>query len=167
MKARSKASLNIGTINFYAISCWLTYHWKVILSPFSHPSIRTPSQTNNWAAHEILTPAVAKQRKAVIQQLVAVAQECFRMNNYPTMFQFVAALTSAAVQRLQRTWELVPKKVFATTIITMGPDLFKIMDVLGQYTVQCTERSTLVGRYSTCIGIWSIRRFRNRMFVTN
>lgn len=66
---------------------------------------------NNWAVHEILNQPTAKERKMVIQHMVAIAQACSKLKNFSTMFQLVAALTSTAVQRLQKTWDLVSKKV--------------------------------------------------------
>jgi son of sevenless-like protein len=64
-----------------------------------------------WIGKEILSCDQPRKRCALVQKLVAIAEYCHELRNYVTIFQITAALCSSAIQRLKKTWDLVPQNV--------------------------------------------------------
>ena len=68
-------------------------------------------QMTLWIAKEILSCDQPRKRCALVQKLVAIAEYCRELRNYVTIFQITAALCSSSIQRLKKTWDLVPQSV--------------------------------------------------------
>ena len=64
-----------------------------------------------WVAKEILSRDHARQRSAVVERMLQIAEQCHKLNNFVTVFQITSALTSASIQRLRGTWECLPQAV--------------------------------------------------------
>ncbi len=64
----------------------------------------------SWAVSEILTRADVRDRREVLCMLIAVASRARALGAFNTTMELVAALNKGAVQRLKKTWELVPRK---------------------------------------------------------
>lgn len=64
-----------------------------------------------WIAKEILSCDQPRRRCGLVQKLVAIAEYCLELRNYVTIFQITAALCSSSIQRLKKTWDLLPQNV--------------------------------------------------------
>jgi hypothetical protein len=64
-----------------------------------------------WVTKEILTQENIKRRCALIQRMLDICKICLKLNNYVTVFQITSALISTPVQRLRKTWDLLPPSV--------------------------------------------------------
>jgi hypothetical protein len=58
----------------------------------------------------ILAPTEAKKRALVIKHWIRIAGCCLETRNFECMMAIVESLRTSMIQRLRRTWELVPKK---------------------------------------------------------
>lgn len=58
----------------------------------------------------ILAPTEAKKRALVIKHWIRIASCCLETRNFECMMAVVESLRTSMIQRLRRTWELVPKK---------------------------------------------------------
>ncbi|KNE67010.1 hypothetical protein AMAG_11476 [Allomyces macrogynus ATCC 38327] len=86
--------------------------------------IEISTRITGWVASTIVGEEDTKKRAALIKYFVQVADRCRSMHNYNTTFAIVAALQSAPVFRLQRTWEAVsakPKAVLASLRALVDP----------------------------------------------
>ena len=68
-------------------------------------------QMTLWVTREILSLDSLKQRCTVIQKMLDICKTCLKLNNYVTLFQITSALISTPVQRLRKTWDLLPPNV--------------------------------------------------------
>jgi len=69
------------------------------------------NQVGLWVATETVTRLDVTERAGVLSFFINVAYECYELKNFNTCFAIVAGLNNAAVSRLAKTWEKVPKKV--------------------------------------------------------
>ncbi len=51
-----------------------------------------------------------KKRAQVVKHWIKVAAECLKLNNYSALFAITGALTNTTIERLTKTWEMVPPK---------------------------------------------------------
>lgn len=58
----------------------------------------------------ILAPTEAKKRALVVKHWIRIAGCCLETRNFECMMAIVESLRTSMIQRLRRTWELVPKK---------------------------------------------------------
>jgi son of sevenless-like protein len=72
--------------------------------------IMQSNQLTNWVAEMILTQGEARKRVVVIKHFIGVAEKCRQLNNFSTLTAILAALQTASIHRLRRTWEHVPAK---------------------------------------------------------
>ncbi|KAF8249688.1 ras GEF [Wilcoxina mikolae CBS 423.85] len=72
--------------------------------------IMQSNQLTNWVAEMILTQQEARKRVVVIKHFIGVAEKCRILNNFSTLTAILAALQTASIHRLRRTWEHVPAK---------------------------------------------------------
>jgi len=63
------------------------------------------NQLTNWTAHVVLSQTDLKKRVNVIKHLIAIAQQCRKLNNFSSMTAIISALYSATIHRLHKTWE--------------------------------------------------------------
>ena len=67
-----------------------------------------------WAQSEIVLTHSVEERAMTVIKYINVAQSSRTYHNYATMLQLTIALTSLDIQRLTKTWELVPAAEKAT-----------------------------------------------------
>ncbi|KAA8913089.1 ras guanine nucleotide exchange factor domain-containing protein [Sphaerosporella brunnea] len=72
--------------------------------------IMQSNQLTNWVAEMILAQTDARKRVVVIKHFIGVAEKCRQLNNFSTLTAILAALQTASIHRLRRTWEHVPAK---------------------------------------------------------
>lgn len=73
------------------------------------------NQMTEWVSKVVLSPSQPKQRCAMIAKVLQVACHTLEMNNFVTVFQMTSALCSTAIQRLKKTWDLMPQSVSHVT----------------------------------------------------
>ncbi|KAL1917449.1 uncharacterized protein VTP21DRAFT_3842 [Calcarisporiella thermophila] len=71
---------------------------------------RTSSAVSGWITSSILAETEAKRRAAIIKFWIKVGDRLYFLGNYSGLMALVCALQCSAVDRLRRTWELVPAK---------------------------------------------------------
>ena len=76
--------------------------------------ITQSNQLTNWVAEMILTQPEPRKRVLVIKHFIAVAEKCRSLNNFSTLTAILAALQTASIHRLKRTWEHVPQRAVMT-----------------------------------------------------
>jgi len=64
-----------------------------------------------WVSNAVLSPEQPRQRSIVISKMIQVAERALELSNFVTVFQITAALCSTAIQRLKKTWDLLPPAV--------------------------------------------------------
>jgi hypothetical protein len=62
-----------------------------------------------WAVSEIVLTQHVEERARCIIKLIHIARHCRRYRNFATLAQLTIALTSTEVERLTKTWALVPE----------------------------------------------------------
>jgi hypothetical protein len=62
-----------------------------------------------WAVSEIVLTQHVEERARCIIKLIHIAQHCRRYRNFATLAQLTMALTSTEIERLTKTWTLVPE----------------------------------------------------------
>lgn len=81
----------------------------------------------------VLLPTEVKKRALIIKHWIRVAACCYEMRNFECLMAIVASLQTSMIQRLKRTWELIPKKIKAKF-----DELKAIIDISSNYT--CLRR---------------------------
>jgi hypothetical protein len=71
--------------------------------------ISRSNQVTDWVTTYILNEKKLKQRQRLLKQFLAVADACYEMNNYNTLFEIMMALVSQPVYRLKLSWEGIGK----------------------------------------------------------
>ncbi|KAK5129308.1 hypothetical protein LTR08_003612 [Meristemomyces frigidus] len=72
------------------------------------------NQLTNWVAHMILMQGDVKKRVVVIKRFVSIADKCRTLNNFSCLTSIIAALDSAPIHRLNRTWAQVNARTTQT-----------------------------------------------------
>jgi len=62
---------------------------------------------SQWTATEIVMAQSPKQRVAIIEKMIALAQKCLEIRNYNSLMEIIAGLNRGSVQRMKKTWETV------------------------------------------------------------
>ena len=70
-----------------------------------------------WVSKAVLSLDQPKKRCAVISFWLQVAQHALEWNNFVSVFQITAALYSTAIQRLRKTWDLIPQNVSRVAVV--------------------------------------------------
>ena len=78
----------------------------------------------NLVSDSILQLEEPKKRAVTIKQWVKVAARCLELNNFDTLMAIIAALKSATIQRMKKTWEVVSQKTR-----TSLEELTEVLDV--------------------------------------
>jgi RasGEF domain/RasGEF N-terminal motif len=64
-----------------------------------------------WVADSIMDEnSDVKRRAAIIKHWIKVCSKCVSLNNYSSMYNIFCALESTSIQRLNKTWPLLPSK---------------------------------------------------------
>ncbi|KAI9168385.1 hypothetical protein H9P43_007757 [Blastocladiella emersonii ATCC 22665] len=78
------------------------------------PNLRRMVEMSNsvtgWVAESILAEEDPKKRCSLLKHYILIADRCKSLNNYNTLFSILAALNSAPIHRLSRTWEMLSSK---------------------------------------------------------
>lgn len=64
---------------------------------------------SDWVTTTIVSTEPLKLRQKVLRHFILIAQSCFEINNFNTLFEICHALASQPVFRLSKTWEGIPK----------------------------------------------------------
>ncbi|KAL7271979.1 cell division cycle-related protein [Rhizina undulata] len=72
--------------------------------------IMQSNRLTNWVAELILGQTEVRKRVIVIKHFIAIAEKCRLLNNFSTLTAILAALQTASIHRLKRTWEHVPTR---------------------------------------------------------
>jgi len=93
--------------------------------------------------HSILEPKDAASRAATIRVWIKIASRLYNLRNYSSLKALTSALSTPPIQRLAKTWHLVPKKHIA--ILAAWNDLLSEQDNYKNY------RSLLAHAHSPAI----------------
>ena len=72
--------------------------------------IEHKNRTYRWVCCMIIMCAEKQDRVEVIVHIIKILQTLFKLNNFNDAINVISGLDTAAVYRLQATWEAVPKK---------------------------------------------------------
>jgi len=62
---------------------------------------------SQWAATEVVMAHPSRQRIAVIEKLIQLAQKCAELRNYNSLMEILGGLNRGSVQRMKKAWEAV------------------------------------------------------------
>ena len=100
---------------YFHFSEFLQQKWtkknRLELAPNICHVITRFNQMTEWISKVVLSPEQPRQRCAIITKMVQVAQHALELNNFVTVFQIAGALSTTAIQRLKKTWDLIPQWV--------------------------------------------------------
>lgn len=65
------------------------------------------NQISLWIVSEIVSKQDLRERVAHLKKILFIAELLFELGNYNALMEFIAALSMTAVQRLQKTWDLI------------------------------------------------------------
>jgi len=89
-------------------------------STMAHKTLLSPSVLNmqvhehrvkNWFATQILSEVERKKRAVVMSRLILIAAESVKLHNFSGALCICDALQDPSIQRLSRTWGLIPKSL--------------------------------------------------------
>eukprot|EP00026_Physarum_polycephalum_P002611 Phypoly_transcript_02618.p2 GENE.Phypoly_transcript_02618~~Phypoly_transcript_02618.p2 ORF type:complete len:345 (+),score=40.90 Phypoly_transcript_02618:1614-2648(+) len=81
-----------------------------------------------WASTEVVMAHTPKQRVLVTEKLISLAQKCFELRNYNSLFEIMAGLHRPSVRRMKSTWEAI-----STSCQVTFKTLMDIVDVCNNY----------------------------------
>jgi hypothetical protein len=87
------------------------------------------TDVSNLVSESVLQVEDVKKRAAFIKQWTKIAGKCCELNNYDAVFAIMAALDSASIRRLRKTWDQVSQKTKATL-----EQLRKVNDISNNYS---------------------------------
>lgn len=88
-----------------------------------------------WVADSIMDENTdVKRRASIIKYWIKVCSKCLSLNNYSSMYNIFCALESSSVQRLNKTWPLLPSKYKETM-----DELRHLTDVARNHAVYRAE----------------------------
>jgi len=64
-----------------------------------------------WVATEILSSNNIKHRATVLKRFITIAEILFKFNNFNTLMAVILGLNLGSIQRLKKTWEILPKSM--------------------------------------------------------
>jgi hypothetical protein len=68
------------------------------------------NKMSRWVCHQLLKEPNLKDRVRCLRLFISLAKLCQELNNFNGLMEIVAALNSAAIYRLTKTWEALPRK---------------------------------------------------------
>lgn len=84
--------------------------------------------TSNWSARLIVAEANIRKRKSILTRIIKIGQRLRELHNYHSLMAIIAALESAPVARLKKTWDAVD-----SAYIKQFQELRTIMSAEGSY----------------------------------
>jgi len=101
-----------------------------------------------WASTEVVMAQSPKQRAAIIEKLILVAQKCYELRNYNALMEILAGLNRGSVQRLKQSWDGISSSSLAT---------FKsLQEVVAVWNNYKTYRDTLRKSPLPCIPFFGV-----------
>ena len=94
------------------------------------------NQTSAWVATEIIMAASPKERALKIRFFISVAQAALEIKNFNLLMSMLAGINYSSVQRLKKTWKLVPQK-----LVTAFQQLEELMSSSKNYQTYRTALS--------------------------
>ncbi|XP_065325016.1 uncharacterized protein LOC135931679 isoform X3 [Gordionus sp. m RMFG-2023] len=112
--ARQITLIDWGIFRSITLEEFLSYAWDSKNKRDSSTSVaKFTNQFNTisfWVIGEILKSNMPKRRAAVVSYFIKLAKKLHLINNIHSEFAILSALRSASIYRLERTWNLVPKR---------------------------------------------------------
>ncbi|KAL7751136.1 hypothetical protein RI367_003340 [Sorochytrium milnesiophthora] len=113
--------------------------------------IAVSNKITTWVCESILSDEDPKKRCSLVKHYIYIADKCRQLNNFNTMFSIMAALNSAAITRLKRTWEMLSSKTMAVfagvdRLTTMDKNYAEYRELLHSVGAPCLP---FLGRYLT------------------
>jgi son of sevenless-like protein len=84
--------------------------------------------TSNWSARLIVAEPTIRKRKSILTRIIKLAQRLRELHNYHSLMAIIAALESAPVARLKKTWDSVD-----SAYLKQFQELRAIMSAEGSY----------------------------------
>ncbi|KAI8906627.1 ras guanine nucleotide exchange factor domain-containing protein [Powellomyces hirtus] len=79
-------------------------------SPSMRYFIERFDKESYWCATEVVKEKDLKKRVVLLRKLIATGKMCQELNNFFTMYAFIAGLNMPPIQRLKKTWDALPDK---------------------------------------------------------
>ena len=125
-----------------------------------------------WVIETILNEENVTQRAAITSHFIAIANYCYQINNFSTMWAISSALNCASIYRLNATWALVSRKdldIFSeiNQIIQPTRNYSRYRDLLDRVNPPCVPFFGLYTKDLTFIedgnsdSLWSDSRLIN------
>jgi len=111
-----------------------------------------------WASTEVVMAQSPKQRAAIIEKLILVAQKCYELRNYNALMEILAGLNRGSVQRLKQSWDGISSSSLATfkslqEVVAVWNNYKTYRDTLRKSPLPCIPFFwCLLARY-ICVGI--------------
>ncbi|KAL6060557.1 pleckstriny domain-containing family H member 1-like isoform X2 [Balamuthia mandrillaris] len=96
------------------------------------------NKVSEWVTSTVVNAEELRLRAAVLTRFITIAEECVALNNLNAAMEITSGLGSAAVHRLSRTWELVPKEKVAVL-----EDMQEMLSTKSSYKVYRERLHTL------------------------
>ncbi|ESO00586.1 hypothetical protein HELRODRAFT_124307, partial [Helobdella robusta] len=84
------------------------------LSASSANKLSTFSEVLNeemfWVITEVCSEPNSLKRSKIIKQFIKIAERCYKLKNFNSMFAILSGLGHGSISRLKLTWEKVPDK---------------------------------------------------------
>lgn len=64
---------------------------------------------SNWSARFVVSEANIRKRKTIMSRIIRIALRLRELHNYNSLLALIAALESAPVTRMKKTWEMLDK----------------------------------------------------------
>eukprot|EP00026_Physarum_polycephalum_P000779 Phypoly_transcript_00780.p1 GENE.Phypoly_transcript_00780~~Phypoly_transcript_00780.p1 ORF type:complete len:860 (+),score=157.24 Phypoly_transcript_00780:1425-4004(+) len=77
------------------------------ISPHVVNILRRFDLVSQWVATEVVMASTPKQRIAITEKLISLAQKCLDLQNYNSLFEIMDGLRKPSVRRLKSTWEAI------------------------------------------------------------
>ncbi|KAG6868619.1 hypothetical protein C0993_000209 [Termitomyces sp. T159_Od127] len=104
--------------------------------------IQMSNRIADWVTECILSLDDARKRATIVKYFISVADYCWTLNNFSSMFAITSGLTTQPIHRLKRTWELVGQQSmeqFATceSTIECTKSVFKYRQLMDLVNPPC------------------------------
>ena len=114
-----------------------------IIAPNVVAAINRCNWISRWVATEIVSGETVADRSELIEKFIRLATFCFELNNFNDTLLIVYSLQSSAIKRLEKSWGLLPEKVFK---------MFLVVEELADPAERCVAmRDALYSANPPCV----------------